>query len=257
MVDVMEDQPAFKAQLMTFGDSNPADIAKDSWIMAHRLMDRVDNNQSLCPELDLRSALEKLLKSFWFLKEHREIIAKTMHDIGINLIQNYQCEFKYNGEHYYSDCPNILLHQDYGFSLRAFEKYSCSICNKDPVDCDHRTGNRYNNIECIAYEGRCSVCGYEIDTCEHSLGEIYNDVTAIKIVSDLEIITFDLVKEPEFVFSRILEIPYSKNYILDGLANDPNINDFVYGESVVDCHHCATCKGYDPNANEALFSKNI
>lgn len=69
------------------------------------------------------------------------------------------------------------------------------------------------------------------------------------MVSDLEIITFDLVKEPEMVFSRIIEIPYSKEFIKKGLANDPNLKEFEYGVSVLDCNHCIDCKGYNPNEN--------
>lgn len=256
MADMMEDQPPFKAQLMSFDEPNPVGVAKECWVYAHKLIDKVENNQSENPEFDLRTALEKLLKVFWVLREHRIGIAQQMHDIGKYLSENFQCAFKFKEDHYYTDCPNLLLHQDYGFSLRGFEKYSCSICNKDPIDCNHRTGKKYDRIECMAFGENCNICMNKIDLCEHSIGDFYDGVIAVKVVSDLEIITFDLVKEPEFVFSRVLEIPYSKKHIFDGLANDPNANEFVYGESVLDCHHCGSCKGYDPNASESLFSNS-
>ncbi len=253
MENVIEDQPAFKAKLMSFEESNPSEIAKECFESAHELINRVENGYSLNPELDLRAALKKYLNVFWFLKNERVAISQRMHDIGRYLARNYLCEFGFKDGHYYTECPNLLLHQDYGFSLRGFEKYKCSICSIDPIDCDHRTGRRYQDIECKAFDKRCNVCLDNIEICNHSLGELYNDVEAIKVVSDLEIITFDLVKEPEFVFSRVIEIPYSKKFILDGLANDSNLGDFVYGRTVVDCNHCLTCKGYDQKASEKLF----
>ncbi|NAW84450.1 hypothetical protein CAG69_20720 [Vibrio sp. V43_P6S15P86] len=252
-MSVDDEQPAFKAQLMTFGESNPSDIAKESYFSANELIERVECGQSLYPELDLRAALQKLLKVFWFFKSGRIEIAKQMHDVGKYLAENYQCAFGFKDGHYFTDCPNMLLHQDYGFSLRGFEKYKCSICDVDPIDCDHRTLKRYNNIQCTSFEGRCNICRGDIEVCDHILGEVYDNVEAIKIVSDLEIITFDLVKEPEFVFSRVLEIPYSRKFITDGLMNDPSVDSFVYGESILDCNHCLTCKGYDPTKNANMF----
>lgn len=253
MEDSSEDQPAYKVLLMTVGDFNPSDVAKESFFSAEKLIKRVQSGQSLYPELDLRAALEKLLKVFWVLKTERVRIARKMHNVGKYLAENYQCELGFKDGFYYTDCPNMLLHKDFGYSLRGFEKYKCSICNTDPVDCDHRTGRFYHNIECLVFDGRCNICGSEFETCEHSLGEVYSNVEAAKIVTDLEVITFDLVREPEFVFSRVLEIPYSKQFILDELAADPNVSDFIYGQSIVDCKHCLTCKGYDPSATSKIF----
>ncbi|WP_340609703.1 hypothetical protein [Xenorhabdus bharatensis] len=158
--------------------------------------------------------------------------------------------------YYYTDCPNMLLHKDFGFSLRGFEKYSCSICNEDPVDCDHRTGQQYNDIKCESFDGRCNICCGDIEKCDHSIGEPYDNVKTIKVVSELKLITFDLVKDPEFVFARILEIQYSKKQILDMLANAPNRERFLYGESYINCNPCTTCKGYDPSVLEKIFEQD-
>ena len=250
-----DEQPCLEVQLMTFGHSNPSDIAKKSILSSNELIRRVEYGQSLYPELDLRAALRQLLKVFWFCKSHRIEIANKMHNIGKRLAENYQCQADFKDGHYFTDCPNLLLHQDYGFSLRGFEKYKCSICNIDPVDCDHRTLKRYDNIQCTSFEGRCNICLHDIETCEHILGEVYNNVEAIKVVSDLDIITFDLVKEPEFVFSRVIKIPYSRKCVTDMLTNDPDIDHFVYGESILYCNHCLTCKGYNPNRNINMFKK--
>lgn len=218
--------PAFKATLMIAGDHNPHDIAQEAWESANKLLTRFENNQCLYPELDLRASLKKMLLAFWYYRDNRIEISERMHRVGVYLAKNFNCEFKFNGENYYTDCPNMLLHKDFGFSLRALEEYVCSICGKDPIDCEHRTGKVYNGIE------------------------------AKKVISIIELIAFDLVREPEMIFTRINEIPYSKEYIVNGLKNDPNFGEFEYGITPIDCHHCLSCKGYDPSASDSLFERN-
>ncbi|MFJ3044784.1 hypothetical protein ACIPEN_03030 [Herbaspirillum chlorophenolicum] len=247
MSEASGDSPGMTVQLLTVGMHNPSEIARDGFINSQKLIELFNSGKSQNPELDLRSALEGLIKVFWLAISQRTTIAQQMHCIGKILAEDYGCSLGFKNDHYFTNCPNMLLHQDYGFSLRGFEKYKCSICNMDPVDCDHRTGRTYGSVRCQAFDGRCNICCDEIAACTHTLDEIYDDVEAIKIVADLEVVTFDMVKEPDFPFSRVVEIPYSKDFILEMLKNDPGIGDFSYGNSVIDCSHCISCKGYVPN----------
>lgn len=249
-----DEHPAFKAILMEIGDTRPYEIAKESFISAQALIKKVENGQSPHPETDLRTALSELLKTFWVIKEGRIAIAQQMHQIGVHLAKNYQCKLKFKDNHYYTDCPNMLLHNDFGFSLRGMERHTCSICGIDPIDCDHRTGHRYNEINCTTFDGRCNICLQSKDDCEHEIGKKYDDVEAVRVSSILEIITFDLVKEPEMPFCRITEIPYPKEFITKSLTHDPKLNEFEYGTTTLDCHHCIECEGYDPKKNEDFFN---
>jgi hypothetical protein len=148
----------------------------------------------------------------------------------------------------------MLLHKDFGFSLIGFEKYKCSVCGVDPIECEHRTGRKYDDVECNIFDGLCNICQDKKDHCEHQVGVRYDDVEAVKIVSDLEIIRFDIVKEPEMVFARVTEIPYSKDTVMKSLSNDHEFEDFKYGETPLYCLHCIDCEGYDPDATNKLFS---
>ena len=253
--DYGDDNPALTVQLMTIGIYDPLEIANNSFLASQRLLGAVKAGESKNPEADCRSALELLLKVFWVRLNERTYIAEQMHDIGRFLSENYGCALGFKNGYYYTSCPNMLLHQDYGFSLRGFQKHKCSICNEDPIDCDHRTGRKYNNIKCREFNGRCNICcGHiHVGLCNHTLNEVYDDVKAVKLVTDLEIITFDVVKEPESVFARIVEIPYPRKYIFDALKKTSDTSCFLYGETVIDCSHCLSCKGYDPIKNSGLF----
>ncbi|TWA98107.1 hypothetical protein [Gluconacetobacter diazotrophicus] len=248
-----DDTPHFKVQLITLGNHNPFEIYKYSFLNFQTLLKSVEEGQSENPEADIRSALDDLLKVFWFDIASRTQIARVMHTLGKFLLENYGCALGFKDGCYFTSCPNLLLHHDYGFSLRALEKYKCSICNEDPIDCDHRTGRMYRNITCHEFDNRCNICCSDIDKCGHILGNTYDDIEAIKIVIVVDLITFDLVKEPEFVFSRVLEITYPKEYILNSINNDPDIEEFSYGESKIFCDHCLSCNGYDPQRTSALF----
>ena len=206
----------------------------------------------------LTEALNELLKLFWFDIDKRVKNAKWMHNIGKYLCLNHQdkyCKILFDGESYYTKCPNILLHQDYGFSMRAIEEYVCSICGEDLLDCEHISGEIYHDITCFNNSSLCNICGSEWGNCNHKEGLKYNNVIGSKIVTNLELITFDMVKEPEEVFTRIVKIPYPKEYIEDIVKSQGDYDDFVYGETTMFCSHCIECPGYDPDRTSSIFER--
>lgn len=244
--------PPCECILMDLSNRDPELVARESYIRAINLLKEINTNGN--EELNLRQVLNEYLKCFWFYKKEREVIAKAMHEIGINLEKKYNCKWKFDGKFYYTECPNILLHNDFGFSLRGTQKLVCSICNDDPLNCEHITNEIYDNVVCSEISGLCNICGSVIHECDHVLGYKYDDVKAKTIVKDLKIITFDLVKDPEMVFCRMTRINLSKKEILDKLCCDEKI-DFKYGISDLFCHHCTTCPGYDPSRIDVLFEK--
>ncbi|HBR2078949.1 MULTISPECIES: hypothetical protein [Klebsiella] len=244
-----DDEPSYEVRLMASGRVNLSEIAENSFNEAQKIIEAYNVEELENPELKLRSALDMLLNVFWIKKDLRIPISRQMHSIGKVLHENYGCAFGFENGFYYTKCPNMLLHRDFGFSMRGFEKYKCSICNIDPVDCIHRTGRKYNNIECKEFDGRCNICCNEISSCGHHLGEAYDNVEAIKVVYDMQIITFDVVKEPDFALARVTKIPFSKQYIIKSIGKDLHSSEFIYGITVLNCDHCISCAVYNPDAN--------
>lgn len=247
-----DNELAYEARLMAFGNINLSNMAENSFNEAQDIIATYNAEKLTSSEAELRRALELLLNVFWINRDLRIPISRQMHSIGEVLHENYGCALEFEDGFYFTRCPNMLLHRDFGFSMRGFEKYKCSICDMDPVDCDHRNGRKYSSIECRRFGKRCNICCDENLSCDHQLGEIYDDVEALKVVYDMEIITFDVVKEPEFAISRITKIPFSKQYIAKGVSGDPNsgVFFFVYGSTILNCDHCVSCTGYDPTAND-------
>ncbi|HBD95011.1 MAG TPA: hypothetical protein DC057_12660 [Spirochaetia bacterium] len=178
-----------------------------------------------------------------------------MHDIGVYLCKNYDCKSKFDGEFYYTECPNILLHNDFGFSLRGIEKLTCSICGKEPLECEHITNQKYDNVICIKINDLCNICLEPIGKCNHILGNEYNNVEMTNIVTDLKIITFDLVKDPEMVFTRITKQRFSKSMVTEELSKEKGAETFEYGKSDMHCLHCIICQGYEPSRSDILFKQ--
>ncbi|MDX1808196.1 MAG: hypothetical protein R3331_01520 [Sulfurospirillaceae bacterium] len=249
------EQPAFEAIMMIINSDSPPKVAQDSSIKVNALIEKINNKKSDDVKKDLQSVLKEYLNCFWFYRDKRVEISKKMHKIGEILCEKYECQCKFDGENYYSDCPNILLHHDFGFSMRGTEKYLCSICGKEPLECEHITNNIYNEVTCNSIDGTCNICLRNFEECDHIENEKYNNVVATKIVHEIDLVTFDVVKDPEMVYTRITKIPYSKELILESLKNDFEFNKFTYGESPLFCLHCVQCSGYDPKKTELLFNK--
>ena len=129
----------FQAILAIAGNQDPSKIAIASLQFANTIVAKFNEGKLDNEKDELETALNEYLKAFWFFKNQRVHIAKTMHQIGKYLCKQYGCRFKFDGKNYYTDCPNILLHCDFGFSLRGIEKYICSICGNDALECEHIT----------------------------------------------------------------------------------------------------------------------
>lgn len=240
---------------MTFHSKSDECIAKESLDKANDLITKFNVTQ-VGTEADLRLAMKLFLDAFWVFKEIREPLSKVIHQIGLTLECEYQCKCNFDKERseYYITCPAILLHKDFGFSMRGSEKYRCSICGLPIIECDHITGDLYDGITCAKIEGLCNICG-EKDCGEHTEGLQYDHVMAVKIVYDVHIVTYDMVKDPEMKFSRISKIYYTRDEVEQCIDEDDK-SIFIYGKSPLFCHHCSECKGYIPNYFDELFDRN-
>lgn len=244
----------YEAVLMTFHIESDEAIARKSLDKANLMIKEINKSQ-VRKEADLRLIMKLYLDAFWVFKEIRVNLSHTIHQIGMTLEQEFECQYYFDEENrkYYNSCPAILLHYDFGFSLRGSEKYKCSICGLPIVECEHITGDFYDDVVCEKIDEICNICGKE-ECSEHIEGRFYNHVEAVKIVYDLNIITFDRVEDPEMKFARVGKIIYEKDEILNGLSENEK-KSFIYGDSILDCHHCSQCKGYIPDRYNRLFNK--
>lgn len=249
-----DNEPAFEARVMAFGNVNFSSMAENSFNEAQKIIAEYNAGELIDPEPKLRHALNMLLNVFWVAKDLRVPISKQMHSIGAALHEDYGCALEFEDGFYFTKCPNMLLHRDFGFSMRGFEKYKCSICDMDPVDCDHRSGRKYSGVECKEFAERCNICNDEISSCSHCLGETYDDVEAVKLAYVTEIVTFDVVKEPECPIARVTKIPFSKQHIANSISEDPKFGLFEYGRTIINCDHCVRCSEYNPAANDEPWS---
>ena len=149
----------FEAVLMTTYQETDEYIAEKHLVEANQLIGKIEQSKQYTEE-NLRHIMELYLDAFWVFPEYRAKFSNTIHQIGRDLEKQFECKFIYSDNHhaYYIACPAILLHNDFGFSLRGTEKYKCSICGKQITECEHITGEFYDDIVCNKITGRCNIC---------------------------------------------------------------------------------------------------
>lgn len=244
----------FESVVMTFHNQTDESIARNSLNKANKIIEELNRTQNRTEE-KLRLAMKLYLDAFWVFEEIRKELSATIHKIGTTLEEEFQCQSFYDEDKkkYYSSCPAMLLHNDIGFSFRGSEKNKCSICGLPIIECDHITGEYYNDIVCKKTDNICNICGEE-DCREHVEGERYDHVQAVKIVYDVNLVTFDLIEDPEMKFARINKVYFEKEDIMNELSEEDK-KEFIYGKSKLFCHHCTQCKGYVPGRFHHLFNK--
>ena len=238
--------------LASFDNEPDSQKAFRSFVKANDMTKELQSGKDFT-ESELRYLMRLFLDALWVYKELRESIAFNIHQIGRILDNAFSCQLAYDNkkQKYYSDCPAQLLHNDFGFSMRGTEKYKCSICGNDVLDCNHLTGEYYDNVKCMRIEGLCNIC-FKNDCKEHISGKFYDHVPAHKIAYDVHIITFDMVEDPAMKYARVTKVYFSKEELN---LSDEEKKTFIYGKSKLFCHHCSVCKGYDPNKFHDFFSE--
>lgn len=92
----------------------------------------------------LRSAMDWLEGSQQFEAAHQEL-----DDAGRYLRQSFGCSVTFRDGEYWRDCPVDLAHDRIGLSIGAVIRESaCSICGRDPRECPHVTGRKYDGKDC-------------------------------------------------------------------------------------------------------------
>lgn len=235
----------FEAVMMTTYVESDEYIALQHLMEGNQLIQKIEQSQQYSEKM-LRNIMILYLDAFWVFPELRHRISNTIHQIGRELEEQFQCKCHYSSENkaYYTNCPAHLLHYDFGFSFRGTEKYKCSICGKSIIECEHIADEFYDNITCNKVDGYCNICGREI--CNHIIDKQYNQVQAVKIVYDINLVTFDMVEDPQMKFARVSRVYFTEDDIVNNLSQDEK-QEFRFGSSELFCHHCSQCQGYIPN----------
>lgn len=196
-----------------------------------------------CANIILRESLEKYLEAYWIFDEKRENTSLSMHSIGKLLHDKFQCPLKFNGKSYYTDCPVRLSHIDIGFSIGCTEDLICSICGKDPLECDHNPGEKYDNIICKEIRNICNICWEKKASCHHVIGNLYNGVEAVLIEINIKPNHIAMVSNPVDPLCRITAVPISDEQIESVVKTMPKKlrKKFKYGKTILFCEHCAIC----------------
>ena len=82
--------------------------------------------------------------------EHFETAHVALDAAGREVRTTFGCELTFSEGRYWQDCPVALAHTRLGLSpgfvVRSAE---CSICGRDPWECNHITGRMYDGQLCV------------------------------------------------------------------------------------------------------------
>lgn len=92
----------------------------------------------------LRSAMDWLEDTADFEEAH-----KALDNAGREICTKFGCHLGQEGTKYWQDCPVVLAHNRVGMSVGVIvEAVECSICRRDPEECEHVTGRIYDGERC-------------------------------------------------------------------------------------------------------------
>lgn len=119
----------------------------------------------------------------------------------------FGCVIKKEGEQWHIKCSEIAKKLGAsGMSIGFIAKYTCSICNKDPINCTHQ------------------------------IGKIYDGRYAVNVAQDLEIDHISLVENPANPYSYILPRPLTKDDLYM-LFDKETANKIIKGKIELRCKH--------------------
>lgn len=190
--------------------------------------------ESLC-----RQSLYKLREAhLWQPDEpsHR----RKLHEVGRMIHNTFGCRVELRDGTYWVNCPVLLSHNQTGFSIGGSAKVICSVCGQDNLTCPHVKGRRYDGVVANRSLGFCNICADK--ACDHRVGERYDGVEAFGIIIEVDLDHVAIVKNPANPLCVIQEHSLTESDLLAALPEEERVS-FVYGETVIHCHHCMECSG--------------
>ena|SRR2546429_7786216 len=217
--------------------------AQECLAKAQELIDRAkrayrENDRSTAESI-CRQSLH-MLRAAHLWEPHEPSHRQKLHEVGRVVHNTFGCHLPFRDGTYWVDCPVLLSHKQVGFSIGGSAKVICSICGEDNLVCPHVKGRRYDGVVATRWLEYCSIC-LEKD-CDHETGEIHDGVEAFGIVIEIDLDHVAIVEKPGNPLCVIQSHSLPESDLLDALPEEGR-ESFVYGEMVVDCHHCKICKG--------------
>lgn len=206
------------------------------WSKGHSLLEKSEKEEA---ETAMRSSLLHLRDAYHLASEDLKL-GNLLHERGIVIHNLFGCKVRMKGTTYYQECPVILSHVQLGFSIGGSADTICSICGKDPWDCEHIKGLKYDGVVCRRIGNTCNICLNE--NCNHLIGEIYNGVEVVHILTNMKLDHVSLVENPANPLARFQMYTLSADDIRNSLPKSER-RFFVPGKTVIHCHHCVECNG--------------
>jgi hypothetical protein len=189
----------------------------------------MEENRNQEAETIMRDSLGRLREAFHLASDDGKI-SRLLHGRGRILHDLFGCRVRMDGTTYYKECPVLLSHVKLGFS----------ICGRNPWDCEHIKGFKYDGVLAQRIGSVCNICLSE--SCCHLVGEICDNVEAVHIMTNLRLEHVALVDNPANPLARIQSCTLEPDDIRNALPESER-ELFVPGETVIYCHHCADCNG--------------
>ncbi|MCK4354708.1 MAG: hypothetical protein KAW83_05585 [Dehalococcoidia bacterium] len=186
-----------------------------------------------------RRSLGKIREALLWEPEEKSH-SKYLHDVGRQIHGIFGCQLEFKDGLYWVKCPVMLSHSKGGFSIGGSGNAICSICGNDIFDCPHVKGNTYDGVVAKRHYDICNICGQQ--ECNHKEGETYKGVRAFAIVTELNLDHVSFVQNPANPLCVVHGYSVPKSDLLEMLPEDER-NRVIYGETIIHCSHCLTCKG--------------
>jgi len=209
----------------------------DANILLAEAEDKLKEGKKSESEKLFRKSLKKIREAILWKPENNDY-RKFIHSIGLKIHDLFGCIIEPHQGRYMIICPVMLSHIKGGFSIGGFGTTICSICGENILNCEHVKGETYNGIIAKRHHGICNVCGKE--KCEHQDGNTYDNVTVFGLITNMTIDHISLVENPANPLCAIEMIGLPKSDILESLSENER-KTFIYGETVINCHHCKVC----------------
>jgi hypothetical protein len=204
---------------------------------------------ALAAEREARQARGAAVRAFWWA-EDSELEGdqhRLMHEIGQWTRERFGCWLQMEGSRYTVQCPIVIAHKRFGFSVGYTAKLICSICGGDVSECPHMPDRAYWVRGGPNATGRCPVCMQE--ACNHEPSRLYR-ISMTRIVTDMRAREVSLVRRPAGVETRVLTMSVDTGDLQQhlGPAWKPGMP--------VSCDRClgglAACQGFDEFEPDAV-----